>query len=414
MIDCLHLVRNIGQFDSVAAANIRLSRYVLVFAENGRGKTTLTAILRSLATGDPLQISERRRLTTRNPPHVVLECSGGPPNAMFQGGAWNRTVPDLLVFDDRFVDENVHSGLVVDPEHRQNLHELILGAQGVNLNRQVQDAVGQIVLDNASIRTAGEAVPVTELHGFSLDQFCALQPVADVDAAITTAEQVLRTARRAGEIQQGSLFAELALPPIDVASLNAVLSQDLEALDAASVERVHRHCEALGDRGEEWVSEGMQMLRAGANDENCPFCEQPLRGSPSIDDFRDYFGDEYARLKQAISESIAGLENAHGGEAPAVFERAVRIAQDTQRFWADFTNIEPFTVDAALITRDRLAASNAALQTLTAKRGAPLEQRLLSATAVSAIESFNAHCAAVAELNRRLDAVNLEIGRAHV
>src|SRR5437867_6690243 len=115
MIKRLQLLRNIGQFDSVnAAANIPLARLTLVYSENGRGKTTLAAVLRSLATGDPIPIAERRRLAAQHPPHVVLECSGGPPPAVFENNAWNRTVPEIVVFDDLFIDENVHSGLAVE------------------------------------------------------------------------------------------------------------------------------------------------------------------------------------------------------------------------------------------------------------------------------------------------------------
>ena len=45
----MSLVRNIGQFDSVSSGNqILLSPLSLIYAENGRGKTTLAAILRSL------------------------------------------------------------------------------------------------------------------------------------------------------------------------------------------------------------------------------------------------------------------------------------------------------------------------------------------------------------------------------
>ena len=40
----------------------------------------------------------------------------------------------MVVFDDVFVDLNLYSGLVVGSDHRQNLHELIPGTQGVALN----------------------------------------------------------------------------------------------------------------------------------------------------------------------------------------------------------------------------------------------------------------------------------------
>src|ERR1039457_1728485 len=111
MINSFHFLRSVGCFDAVAAAaNIPLSRLTLIYAENGRGKTTLSAILRSLATGDPIPIAERRRLAAQHPPHVVLECVGGPPPAIFQNNAWMRTLPNMAVFDDMFVDANVYSG----------------------------------------------------------------------------------------------------------------------------------------------------------------------------------------------------------------------------------------------------------------------------------------------------------------
>src|SRR6266536_2985986 len=112
MIRVIQLIRNIGKFDSVAAgANIPLARLIVVYAENARGKTTLAAILRSLSTGESIPISERRRLTAQHPPHVIIDCDGGPPSAMFQNNAWNRTLLNMAVFDDTFVDDNVCSGL---------------------------------------------------------------------------------------------------------------------------------------------------------------------------------------------------------------------------------------------------------------------------------------------------------------
>jgi len=119
MINRLQLLRNVGQFDSVSsAANIPLTRLTLIYSENGRGKTTLAAVLRSLATGDALPITERRRLAAQHPPHVILDCCGGPPPAIFDNNAWNRTLADLVVFDDVFIDQNVCSGLTVQAHHR--------------------------------------------------------------------------------------------------------------------------------------------------------------------------------------------------------------------------------------------------------------------------------------------------------
>jgi hypothetical protein len=103
---------------------------------------------------------------------------------MFQNGTWNRHLPNLAVFDDAFVDENVCSGLSVEAGHRQNLHELIIGAQGVALNQQLQAFVTRIEAHNAELRTRASAVPAASMGGMTIDAFCALQPRLNIDAPL--------------------------------------------------------------------------------------------------------------------------------------------------------------------------------------------------------------------------------------
>jgi hypothetical protein len=129
MIQGFQLLRNIGQFDSIApGAQLPFTKLTVMYAENGRGKTTLSAVLRSLATSDGTLIGERHRLGAANTPHVIVDVVGGSTHT-FQNNAWSAPLPTLAVFDDIFVSENVCSGIDIAPEHRQNLHELILGAQ---------------------------------------------------------------------------------------------------------------------------------------------------------------------------------------------------------------------------------------------------------------------------------------------
>lgn len=103
MVERFQLLRSVGQFDSVTAgAQLRLTKLTVIYAENGRGKTTLAAILRSLGNGDSLLITERHRLGAAHSPHVVLEVDGAPKSVVFQNGAWSSTDPRIAVFDDFF------------------------------------------------------------------------------------------------------------------------------------------------------------------------------------------------------------------------------------------------------------------------------------------------------------------------
>ena len=77
MIEAFKYIQNIGRFEQVDGNDeTRLAPLTLVYSENGRGKTTLCAILRSLATGSPDPILERRRLSASSEPRAVVEVGG--------------------------------------------------------------------------------------------------------------------------------------------------------------------------------------------------------------------------------------------------------------------------------------------------------------------------------------------------
>ncbi len=413
MINRLQLLRNVGQFDSVnGGANIPLGRFTFVYAENGRGKTTLAAILRSLAIGDPIPIVERCRLSAQNPPHVILDCIGGPPPAIFQNNAWNRTLPNMAVFDDVFVDENVYSGLAVGADHRQNLQELILGAQGVALNQQLQQFVTQIEAHNAALRTKAAAIPAAERGTFSVDEFCALPARADIDEEIQAVERNLAAVREQAPVRNTSAFDTLSLPVFDVAAIELVLQKDLPDLDAAAAARVQTLLAGIGHNAEVWIADGMgRVPQTGAEDRvgTCPFCAQDLSASPVIGHYRAYFSDAYATLKQTVAESLEAINRTHGGDVPASFERVVRVAGERRQFWSRFCEVPDVSLDTAAIARDWRAARETVAAALIAKQAAPLERRTLADDARAAMAAYEEHRQSVVTINQQLQQANSAI-----
>jgi wobble nucleotide-excising tRNase len=410
MISRIRLLRNIGQFDSVdAAAAITLNRLVLVYAENGRGKTTLAAVLRSLATGDPIPITERRRLAAAHPPHVVLECEGGPPDAVFQNGSWNRTLPGLMLFDDVFVDANIHSGLIVDARHRQNLHELVLGAQGVALSRQIQQLVDRTEAHNRALREKAAAIAEEIRQGFSVDDFCALPELQDVDAEIEATERALAAAQQQDAVRSSSLFDSLVLPAFDTGAIDRVLGRGLPDLHATAEARVRDHVSRLGPGGEQWLADGMQRLARQGVEDTCPFCAQGLKGSALIAHYRAYFSAAYRELKAEITEVLEWIRRTHSGDVHAGFERAVRVAGGRRAFWSRFCDVPEIQMDTARVVRAWNAARDAVMAALSAKQAAPLEHLTLGQDARIAIGAYDALRQEVSNLSDALVAANEQI-----
>jgi wobble nucleotide-excising tRNase len=380
MLDRIQLLRNVGQFDSVnAGAQLPLSKLSLIYAENGRGKTTLAAILRSLSTGDPTSILERRRLSATNAPHVVIGSNG--TSFVFQNAAWSATLPNLAVFDDGFVAQNVCSGIDIQTEHRQNLHELIVGSQGVSLNAAVQIHVARIEEHNRELRLCADAIPAGSRGTFSVEAFCALEQNPNIGQAIQEAERSLAAAKSAEAVRQQREFGTLSLPGFDAAEIHSLLHRSLPALESEAAAQVQAHFASLGAGSEEWVSHGMRRIDGNV----CPFCAQDLRSSPLINHYRAYFSHAYTSLKTNIADEISAIEKRHGGDIPAAFERAVRVAIERREFWRPFTLVPEISLDTAAIARAWKSAREGVLRALRAKQAAPLEPMTLSKEARAAI-----------------------------
>lgn len=414
MINRLQLLRNVGQFDSVSsAAKIDLAKITLVYAENGRGKTTLSAILRSLATGEALPIVERHRLGSAHPPEVIIACTGDSDPARFQKGSWTRTCADMIVFDDLFVDRNVYSGLEVGAEHRQNLHELILGEQGVVLARRVQDLAEQIRLHNSELRTKTAALQNIERHGLSIDDFCTLPAHGDVDGAISTAEKLSASIAQAELVRTTELFSSLALPTVDVAAVRSLLKKTIADVDAEAMNAARAHFASLGKGAETWVSTGMDFASTISKhtSDNCPFCAQQLASSSMFAAYREYFADAYKKHLAQVVATATQVENTLKGDALAGFERQIQAARTKQTFWSSFCTLPDVAIDSTDLAAAWQQARNGLLAALLAKKSDPLQSLALDQTTEKVLTRFDVAAEGVATLSAALLRANENIER---
>ena len=393
MVGTIQLLRNVGQFDSITpGAQLPFAQMTIIYAENGRGKTTMASIFRSLGSGDPSLIADRHRVGAADLPHIVVECADGGRHT-FQNGAWSAPLTRLTVFDDAFVSANVCSGIEIETGHRQNLHELILGAQGVALNTALQGHVAAIEEHNRQLRQKENAIPAAIRSGFSVDDFCALQPLEDIDERIQEAERALAAAQAAAAVQAEPAFEAILLPAFDIAALNALLGRNMAQLDATAAAQVQAHLMRLGANAERWVSDGIAIAIRGEEawpEKDCPFCAQPLAGSEIVNHYRAYFSAEYTTLKSDLMAASRGITSTHSGDAPAAFERAVATALQRRTFWMRFLEVPAIAIDTADIARAWKAAREKVQAAIAAKQADPLEPIALDAEAVGAIEAYHA------------------------
>ena len=406
MIKNFQLLKNIGQFEyTTGGSNLSLEKLTLIYAENGRGKTTLAALLRSLASGNASPVLERQRLGSQDTPHIVLNCEGSPSNAIFQNGAWNRTLPEIRVFDDIFVDENVYSGLDVEARHRQNLHELILGDQGVALNRALQGLVSRNDEHNDALVEKASLLPEQIRGDLSVDDFCSLPEVRDIENKIVETEQALRAARNQAAVRATNEFNTIEIPTFDIEGIREILLTDLPDLDEAAAAQVMTHIEGLGEGGEPWVAAGAGGA-LGSSNGVCPFCGQSVEGLELINHYRAYFSQSYSELKSDVAEMLRCIDNTHASGAQVAFERAVGTAIQTRQFWESYCEVPSIEMDTESIIMDWNAARESVVTKLSDKQAAPLEGIEIGQEAINLLSTFNAHRLATQALDGELTLAN--------
>ena len=386
MITKLEYVQNIGRFETVKHdPGLTFKKLGLVFSENGQGKTTLCAIMRSLTTGDPTPILERHRLSAKTPSKVVLEMDSS--KAAFDGIAWTSNGPEVLIFDDHFVETNIYSGLNVTSGNRQNLHELVIGEEGVKVNREVQDLTRSIDDLQKALREKERAMPTNILGGLSIDDFCSLPLPGDLDEQLSGAKKSVLILREAEDIKKTEAFEALGLPGLGIESIEETLQAALPELESKALDAVTAHFKSLDNsQAEVWVSEGMEL---SAERSSCPFCGQDLSGSTLLTHYQVYFSEAYATHKSRIADTKSRVLEKLGGDRLARFQRKVQLSKDRYDFWSRFLSLSAFDIDSDELANCWAAVRDGLVKALDKKATDPLEPQVLNGDVREAVEKYN-------------------------
>jgi len=306
MIQKIIQIRNVGKFaDYRASGDVTMKRLTLIYAENARGKTTLTAILRSLHTGDTRFVNERATLGSDGSVSIKLLVSGS--NVTFGSDGWNTSYSDMLIFDPTFVTQNVYSGDEIAHEQRRNLHRFALGDEAVRLSTRLDEIAVSIRSKNRELNdTRGEIQK--HIQGImNVDDFVNLQPVEAVERAIAEKERELETLKKVDDIRQKATLSTITLPDVPFGEIIQLLATKLPDISTDAEQRTKNHIAACMDtQGEAWLDQGMQYIQ----NDLCPFCGQSVADLALIEAYIGYFSEAYNDLKRqvdSLSKRIAGL-----------------------------------------------------------------------------------------------------------
>lgn len=414
MIAKIHNIRAVGKFYDYSPRDpMELGHLTLVYSDNGRGKSTLADIFRSLTLGDASRLVGRKTLKSDHDQLVKLELAN-EDKVTFANNNWHGQYPKVRVFDDVFICDNVYAGNTVAANHKRKLAQVIIGDAAVRA-QETEDILKSDrdeQKDKKEILQAQIGQQILSLNGTpiglqAVEDFVGLASEPNIDQAVALQETIAAQVTRSDLILSANQFKVVTLPPLPLTELGDLLGQSIEQIEENAEQQVREHLSRYSDgRTEDWIERGTRLLAEQAD--SCPFCGLELSGSQLIKHYQSYFNEEYVKLKEEISD-FAGK---HLDFETAINEIFGILVHNTNaiEFWKSeipeiqFTELSHEEVKHAL---DNVVSQIRDL--LRIKKNKPLEVMQLNGTVASALNQWSIVEKRVADHNREVNAANKQI-----
>src|SRR5690554_6642394 len=137
-IEAIQNIKKVGKFVDCQAAGFQFQDNTIIYGRNTLGKSTLTAIFRSIQTGDKKIIEGRKTFGVSGRPDIKIRFTDGSTRTIldFNSNQWTTGNPNIQIFDTQFITENVFQGEEITFDNQKSLNQIIIGEKGIDLDRK--------------------------------------------------------------------------------------------------------------------------------------------------------------------------------------------------------------------------------------------------------------------------------------
>lgn len=405
MLEAITNVSNLGLFQSSTSGDVPFAKMTRIYGENGRGKTTLCSLFRSLSAPDTAELN-RRRTIDANSNEIRATLHFSDCDEVLDNGAWAPQSHSFEIFDSVFVKDNVYAGGQVDARQRQNLLAFALGEESVSESRRrdfLKNEREQFRLNLKSIEAQLLAICNSR---YNINEFEKLLPRNDDQAAqdeLAALRREFDDTKNLDVLRQKPILTKISTFDFDFQNLEHVLKSSFESISQEAAQHVQKLVSSKKSGYVAWLQSGL----AYCTDETCPFCQQTIKDLDLIDDYDTYFSREYNDLTNSIQR--LSVESEHF----ASIELQKQIASEVERMHAEllswrgsvFSNDYTISVDDLMDDLKQFAA--AYKSAVERKMNAPLQS--IDGTLGELITSWNKLQNTVNRINSDIDGANVQI-----
>lgn len=398
------VIRNVGVLKAFeAGTSPPLSQLTMFYARNGRGKSTLTAVMRAARDGCSDTVIARRSLGN-NAAHPEITLISDMGNRLFKSGKWQHKRAPIEVFDSVFITDNVFAGEMIELTQDRGLFSVIIGEEGVRLARLLERFNAHAKRTALKLKDAESALEDDLPSDISREAFFALVANPAYAGQLENAERALLAVQQSDKIAALQKLQPIIVPPLPI-GMGAILSATVPNIDAAARDRLANHFQTfkLGRQGEEWVNYGVEHIR----DDACPFCARPNVDELGIVTlYGQIFGEQYKAHMSTITDALTSLDEALGEVARSAIVATLTENATLAKAWSQYVWLEAELPDCTSLGPDLAEAHAAAKELLNRKRQSPLEMLEDTEGMAKISAALNRVAATVAAHNTAVNVIN--------
>lgn len=307
-------VTNVGRFKSAKTEGDGqfFKKNTFIYGKNTYGKSTLTAIFRSLKDNKPDYIVGRKTIgSQKQAVKVIPEITTpvGEYRYTTDEAKWSAQHKDIIVFDNHFVRESVYTqNQQIGQEQQKNIEAFMLGAKGTEYIVKIAGLTEQIA-ENTRTQTTISSEYNRNRHllgGLSLDPFLALTEITGIDKKIEKEQKNLDKVKNS-ELISSKLNSIKSLleryKDFDTTSISEKFSVNSELITKHFDSHINQ--KETKQAYSAFLQAGSK-LRTRTDKECCPFCTQEIK-TESVQEFLCtidlIYNEKYRILQQAIKEA---------------------------------------------------------------------------------------------------------------
>lgn len=307
-------INNTGLFKQAKIDNLK--KINIIYAQNGKGKSTLAEIFESASEKSPELIKSRKTIDSQDNPLIkIIESTG---EYKFANSDWRNGRPlKAVTFNSNFIEKNIHTGHEISPDNRKNLLTFALGRESVAAKIKLEKIDSYI--KKLKEMQSSNSTEFTRLYcnpnNIGSDEFISIEPqdISLIEAKILDIEEKMRFAENIELIKRRSVIEtslfDTIYEAINSLQVSSLMTRSLEGFHLLATHKIKQHRDFFGVE-DSWIKEGLDHI----NDNSCPFCSQSLNDNQMFSVYQDYFNKELIDYQKALANEIKKFNS--GGVFP--------------------------------------------------------------------------------------------------